>query len=119
MEAFQPFNNNPSADTVAAVEHVISLYSTNPALGSPFGTGNNTFGLDPQYKRYAAVFGDFSFQALRRAWIQAATAQGVKTFGYLFTDQEAVNPKEPWLGGKHLTSTRSNPILTFYSDTLK
>ena len=53
------------------------MYPNNPALGSPFGTGNETFGLDPLYKLTSAVFGDMTFQASRRRWIQAAAAAGV------------------------------------------
>jgi acetylcholinesterase len=41
------------------LEHILNetlaLYPNIPSLGSPFGTGNMTFGLDPEYKRTAAV----------------------------------------------------------------
>lgn len=37
------------------LEGVLNLYADMPALGSPFGTGNNTFGLAPEYKRFAAI----------------------------------------------------------------
>ncbi|KAJ7652949.1 extracellular triacylglycerol lipase precursor [Mycena rosella] len=70
----------------SAVERLLQLYPDVPALGSPFNTGNDTFGLSSQYKRYSAIMGDLMFQSQRRAWIQAASKFGVKTFGYLFTD---------------------------------
>lgn len=37
------------------IESALYLYPDVPALGSPFGTGNDTFGLSRQYKRYAAI----------------------------------------------------------------
>lgn len=39
----------------AGVDKVISLYPDDPSAGSPFGTGNETFGTQPGYKRGAAV----------------------------------------------------------------
>ena len=71
------------------VARLLELYPDVPALGSPYGTGNETFGLSSQYKRGSAIAGDASFQATRRQWIRAASGAGVKTFGYLFTDQNA------------------------------
>ena len=44
---------------VAALEHaadqILELYPDIPALGSPFNTGNVTFGLSSQFKRLAAI----------------------------------------------------------------
>ena len=96
----KPYATNFSSSYQAAVQQLVSFYPIDPAAGSPFGTGNNTFGFDPQYKRYAAILGDFQFQAPRRAWMQAATRVGVKTYGYLFADQDAVLPGLPEAGGK-------------------
>lgn len=39
----------------ATIANALTLYPDIPALGSPFGTGNVTFGLSSQYKRYAAI----------------------------------------------------------------
>lgn len=36
----------------AAAARILELYPDDPALGSPFNTGNDTFGLSPGYKRY-------------------------------------------------------------------
>ncbi|KAF4608114.1 hypothetical protein EYR40_000458 [Pleurotus pulmonarius] len=88
------FTPSPFGPTVLAkdVETILKLYPDIPALGSPFGTGNETFGLSSQYKRTAAIFGDLSFQSQRRSWIQTLSKAGVKTFGYLFTDPQSSNP---------------------------
>ncbi|KAF8181104.1 esterase 1 [Pholiota molesta] len=70
------------------------LYPDTPALGSPFGTGNDTFGLNGEFKRFAAVDGDFLFQTARRTFTQDASAAGVNIFAYLFTDPDAVVPAQ-------------------------
>ena len=38
-----------------ARDKVISLYPDDPSAGSPFGTGNQTFGTSPAFKRAAAI----------------------------------------------------------------
>jgi acetylcholinesterase len=87
------------AQLEAATTRLLELYPDVPALGSPFNTGNDTFGLSPGYKRAAALEGDISFQSQRRFWIQTASNAGVKTFGYLFTQPQPDNP--PSLGVSH------------------
>jgi len=82
-----------------AVDRLLELYPDIPALGSPFNTGNDTFGLSPGFKRAAALDGDISFHSQRRLWIQAASDANVKTFGYLFTQPQPQNP--PFLGVDH------------------
>jgi len=37
------------------VERILELYPDIPALGSPFGTGNDTFGLNSEFKRFSAI----------------------------------------------------------------
>ena len=37
------------------VQNILRLYPDIPALGSPFGTGNETFGLSSVYKQAAAI----------------------------------------------------------------
>jgi acetylcholinesterase len=37
------------------VEQLLKLYPNDPTVGAPFGTGNQTFGLDPAYKQLAAL----------------------------------------------------------------
>ena len=97
---------NPSEDgtfppnVIASVQDILALYPDEPALGSPFGTGNETFGLSPEFKQASAVVGDIMFQAPRRAWSQSASRFGVRNYAYLFSDPEAVSASEPALGGE-------------------
>jgi hypothetical protein len=37
------------------MDEVVSLYPDNPSAGSPYGTGNETFGTGPGFKRGAAI----------------------------------------------------------------
>ncbi len=47
------------AESQAQIEEVVDklmeLYPDNPALGSPYNTGNETFGLSSQYKRLGSL----------------------------------------------------------------
>ncbi|KII95056.1 hypothetical protein PLICRDRAFT_99010 [Plicaturopsis crispa FD-325 SS-3] len=89
-----------SASTLSsAADTILKMYPDDPSVGSPYNTGNQTFGLSSQFKRIAAILDDISFQAPRRLWIQAASNAGVKTFGYLFTDPQTAPP--PFLGVVH------------------
>ncbi|KAJ6605909.1 extracellular triacylglycerol lipase precursor [Mycena sp. CBHHK59/15] len=87
------------ADLNASIAELLVLYPDDPALGSPFGTGNQTFGLSPVFKRAAAAFTDLYFLALRRFWMETATNAGVATFGYHYTEPESVTP--PYDGVAH------------------
>ncbi|KIJ47803.1 hypothetical protein M422DRAFT_163417 [Sphaerobolus stellatus SS14] len=95
-EIRQGLNNSfsPSARGEEAltetIEKILELYPDIPALGSPFGTGNDTFGLSSQYKRSAAIEGDILVQVPRRLASQQKSKTGVKIFSYLFTDPDAV-----------------------------
>lgn len=82
------------------VDEILKLYPDIPALGSPFGTGNETFGLSPEFKRASASFGDLSFTSLRRQLAEAASSRGVKVFAYLFTDPQT-NILPPFVGGTY------------------
>ncbi|OBZ70762.1 Lipase 2 [Grifola frondosa] len=101
--AFPTITGQAPPDLTIAADILLKLYPDNPALGSPFGTGNDTFGLSSEFKRSAAIAGDLFFHALRRAWTQAASKVGVKTYAYLFTDPQAVPAGEPFLGVTHAT----------------
>jgi len=68
------------------VQELLRLYPDIPALGSPYNTGNNTFGLGVFYKQWASIVGDLFFHSLRRFWSQAFGAAGISTYGYLFTE---------------------------------
>lgn len=97
----QPFGQ-VSKELEQDMQTILQLYPDDPALGCPFGTGNETFGLSSQYKRASAIMGDSTTTGTRRQWIQAASAAGVKAFGYLFADQNAV--ADPKKGGRCLLS---------------
>ncbi|KAH9045548.1 esterase 1 [Lactarius pseudohatsudake] len=67
--------------------------------GSPFGTGNQTFGTGPGFKRGSAIIGDIYFQALRRFWSQTTSALGTPSYAYIFTDPQP--SADPALGVSH------------------
>ena len=54
---------NPSDALAKAVDGILDLYPDVPSLGSPFNTGNNTFGLNSLFKRGSAI-SEFSVQFL-------------------------------------------------------
>ena len=91
---------------------MLELYPDNPALGSPFGTGNETFGAGMEYKRAAAMLTDLSFTSLRRNWTQTTSAEGVPAFGYIFADQHAAL-QDPSLGGQSMANPLCYAILMF------
>lgn len=99
------------------VETILQLYPDDPALGSPFGTGNDTFGFSSQFKRASAVFGDLPFSSVRRQWTQVASNASVKAFGYLFTDPQPLNP--PYLGGECLFILRKRTTSLFVCFTVQ
>ncbi|CAE6518772.1 unnamed protein product [Rhizoctonia solani] len=69
-----------------AVEELLKYYPADPAAGSPYNTGNETFGQAAQYKRLTSIVGDLLFQASRRDHLRTATKLGVNTWSYLFTE---------------------------------
>ncbi|PFH51193.1 hypothetical protein AMATHDRAFT_59728 [Amanita thiersii Skay4041] len=87
-----PIVSTQELDDAAAT--LVELYPNIPALGSPFNTGNETFGLSPVYKQAAAIDGDLTFQSQRRFWSRAVSSAGVKTWGYLFTQPQPSLPPE-------------------------
>ncbi|KAJ7243603.1 extracellular triacylglycerol lipase precursor [Mycena haematopus] len=87
----------------SSVLTLLQLYPDDPALGSPFNTGNNTFGLSSQFKRAAAIDGDVAFHSQRRLWMNTAANAGVPTFGYLFTQPQLPTVSPPFLGVSHGT----------------
>ncbi|KAJ6504351.1 extracellular triacylglycerol lipase precursor [Mycena vitilis] len=93
---------SPSLSAAAlneSIDTLLRLYPDIPSLGSPFGTGNETFGLSSQYKRAAAIQGDQWFQSQRRVWMERAAQAGLPTFAYLFTQPTA--GRFPTLGVAH------------------
>ncbi|PFH50825.1 hypothetical protein AMATHDRAFT_60267 [Amanita thiersii Skay4041] len=81
-----------------ALDTLFQLYPNIPALGSPFNTGNETFGLSSVFKQASAMTGDVSFLSQRRFWSEAGSRAGVKNFAYLFTEPDPTAPPEVGVG---------------------
>ncbi len=92
------------------IDKVLTLYPDDPAQGSPFGTGNNTFGRSAAWKRVSAIYGDILFHAPRRQWTSDSSKLGVKNFVYYFAD-----PQPGDLGGASFIFHSNLDVLTFKS----
>ncbi|PBK63745.1 esterase 1 [Armillaria solidipes] len=94
-------DTNFSPPTVPSniLDELLALYPDDPSAGSPYNTGNETFGLSPLFKKCAALTGDLMFDSQRRHWIQTASESGVKAFGYRFTQSSPTIPAN--LGVSH------------------
>lgn len=73
----------PGVSNVTLIREILQYYPVSPAAGSPYGTGNETFGQGAQYKRMASVLGDITFQAPRRDHLRTAAQFGVKAWSYI------------------------------------
>lgn len=92
-------DSNSSQTAIRSVlDRVLNRYPADPKLGSPYGSGDELFGLPPSYKRVASILGDLVFDAPRRLFLQTAERQGVKSYAYQFT-QPQLRINEPLLGG--------------------
>ncbi|KAJ7732372.1 sterol esterase [Mycena maculata] len=81
--------------TPAQVAQIAQLYPQNPALGSPFGTGDaNQY--TPEFKRIAAFQGDYEFIGVRRLFLQHAS-KTQNTWSWL-NKREKVTP---YIGSYH------------------
>ncbi|RXK40882.1 hypothetical protein M231_01730 [Tremella mesenterica] len=90
----------PSPIEPAVIDGLLKLYPDVPALGSPYNTGNQTFGFASEFKQLAAMFGDFLLQAGRRWFLQQARAHGQRdTWTYLWTEPSV--GFEPYTGVAH------------------
>lgn len=64
----------PAAERTTALvtdtkfNEVMRLYPGKVADVYPYNIGNETFGLDPGFKRAASIIGDTGFEANRRKW---------------------------------------------------
>ncbi|KAJ7614129.1 extracellular triacylglycerol lipase precursor [Roridomyces roridus] len=100
--------NSPSVSPQrlnASMEVVLKLYPDDPALGSPYNTGNETFGLGPEYKRDSAIIGDMFMLSQRRFWMAAAAKEGVQTYAYMFNESQP--NVDPLLGIAHASEIYS------------
>ncbi|CAE6458543.1 unnamed protein product [Rhizoctonia solani] len=78
-----------------AVKELLKFYPADPAAGSPYGTGSETWGTAPQYKRLASLVGDLIFEASRRDHLRTATKDGVNAWSYYFN--LSINSLDPTL----------------------
>ncbi|KAF8608655.1 alpha/beta-hydrolase [Ceratobasidium sp. AG-I] len=89
----------PGISNVTLIREILKYYPDYPAAGSPYGTGNETFGLGAEYKRFASMMGDIAFQAPRRDHLRAAAKFGVKAWSYMM--KQAPPNTAPMLGVPH------------------
>ncbi|GJJ08500.1 hypothetical protein Clacol_002718 [Clathrus columnatus] len=82
------------------------LYPSDPAVGSPFGTGDANQ-LTPQFKRIAAFQGDSTFQAPRRFFLRIASKRQ-NVWSFLFKRGKTT----PFLGSFH-----GSDLAEFYSSS--
>ncbi|KAF5310301.1 hypothetical protein D9611_012082 [Ephemerocybe angulata] len=95
------------------VDKLLELYPDDPALGSPYGTGTELFGLPSSYKRHASLMGDLAFFAPRRQWNQVAAQAGVKSYAYHFTHpQPGGRPERGVNHGSEIPYVYAQPPVT-------
>lgn len=95
----------PSPVDPAIVTQVEAKYPNVPALGAPYGTGNETFGLDGEWKQLASVLGDAAFQSRRRWFLrQANTHNFTKTWTYEW--DSTLPGQKVYLGAAHGNDVR-------------
>ncbi|ELU38923.1 extracellular triacylglycerol lipase precursor [Rhizoctonia solani AG-1 IA] len=95
-----------------AVQELLQFYPADPAAGSPYGTGSETFGVAAQYKRLASLVGDIIFQASRRDHVRSATKDGVKVWSYFLN--QSINALDPSLDSWGVQHTAEN-VFVFYA----
>ena len=60
--------------TDAELDKVLTLYPQDPTQGSPFDTDTQN-AFTPEFKRIAALLGDFSFQVPRRFFLDSVSGK--------------------------------------------
>ncbi|KAK0462856.1 extracellular triacylglycerol lipase precursor [Desarmillaria tabescens] len=90
---------SPPAVPTDVMNELMDLYPDDPADGSPYNTGNETFGLSPGNKRISAILGDLAFNSQRRLWSQTTADVGVKSYAYRFAQRLSSIPA--YLGVPH------------------
>ncbi|KAF4588088.1 hypothetical protein EYR38_010053 [Pleurotus pulmonarius] len=82
------------AQVEEVVDKLMEIYPDIPALGSPYNTGNETFGLSSQYKRLGSLLGDLAFVAPVRLHLRALAKADVQVYSYLFTENSGARPPQ-------------------------
>ncbi|KAG8736486.1 hypothetical protein FRC12_017581 [Ceratobasidium sp. 428] len=75
-----------SISNVTAIRELLEFYPTDPAVGSPYGTGNEMFGQGAQYKRAASIIGDLTFGSSSRDHHATVNKFGVKSWPYVMCE---------------------------------
>ena len=65
----------------ADIAPLLALYPSDPAAGSPYGTGH-AHAFTPQFKRIAALQGDWFFHAPRRALLKTYAVRPAPVWNY-------------------------------------
>ncbi|KAH8824528.1 extracellular triacylglycerol lipase precursor [Flagelloscypha sp. PMI_526] len=109
LDYFTPAGPRGEDALNSAVDHMFELYPNDPALGCPFGTGNETFGYPKEVKQYAAILGDNLFTSRMRALATEMSAVGQPTYHYHFIDRDFVidYPSPDVLSGPALGTTHA------------
>jgi len=84
----------PTASS-SEIETLLEVYPEDVTLGSPFDTGTQN-AITPQFKRIAAILGDYVFQARRRFFMQQRSGKQ-NTWSFLSKRSKTV----PVLGSVH------------------
>ncbi|WVF69591.1 hypothetical protein IAT40_004369 [Kwoniella sp. CBS 6097] len=101
MDVLQRFEPSPFPDDFDT-NLTERWYPNDPDLGAPFGTHNETFGLDPAYKQFAAIFTDAVHTGPRRHFIRQNNEFGFnRTWTYTFDHR--VPGVDPRFGVVHLS----------------
>ncbi|KAJ8080904.1 hypothetical protein PM082_017739 [Marasmius tenuissimus] len=77
-----------------ALSELLALYPDDPSAGSPFNTGDETFGLNKEYKRFAAIITDVLASSQRRLFgkkfVTSKAASKAPLYMFLFADPDSV-----------------------------
>ncbi|WWC68137.1 uncharacterized protein I206_102060 [Kwoniella pini CBS 10737] len=82
------------------ISQLFTLYPDIASLGSPFDTGNETFGKSSAYKQISAIIGDSQFQANRRYFLEKSNDNGLNQI-WTYQFEQLTNGVDPSLGIYH------------------
>ncbi|KAK0188686.1 extracellular triacylglycerol lipase precursor [Armillaria mellea] len=102
-------NYSPPAVPTNVMDELMDLYPDVPAEGSPYNTGNETFGLSPGFKRISAIRMNL---LLTRLWSQTTADAGVKSYAYRFAQRLSSTPA--YLGGESDLPRTSYTVMIDY-----
>ena len=85
---------------------ILNLYPDDPTVGSPFTVSGSDdtdrfYGVNNQYKRGAAIYGDLRFQSMRRLLMRSVAAHNRTGYNFHYANVSPVTPAS--LGVPHTT----------------